>query len=332
MVCRGAWGQILSSSIDGVQRTLRERVTVSGIGVHSGKPVSVAICPADPDAGISFIRTDLPGSGEVEIPAHIAAVGATELCTVLTSPSGASVATVEHLLAALSGLGIDNALIEIDGPEVPVMDGSAEVFVDAIDQTGMMVQAAARRFLRIRKPIRVEIGESYAEFRPFDGRRLEIMIEYDCTVIGRQNVVFDLTASGFRSDVARARTFGYLNSVERLWSAGFALGSSLENSVVIGDGTIINPEGLRYGDEFVRHKVLDAIGDLTLAGAPILGLYRSYRGGHKLNAAALRALLADESAWDIVTRPARERRLAPAEAHGEALPALAAAAFAADQT
>ena len=325
-------GAVLSSSIDGVQRTLRERVTVSGIGVHSGRPVSIAICPADPDTGISFVRTDLTGPGEVDIPAHISAVSATELCTVLGTASGASVATVEHLLAALSGLGIDNAVVEIDGPEVPVMDGSAEVFVDAIDQTGMMVQAAARRFLRIRKPVRVELGPSYAEFRPFDGRRLEIMSDYDCTVIGRQSVVFDLTASAFRGEVARARTFGYLSQVERLWSAGFALGSSLENSVVIGDGTIINPEGLRYRDEFVRHKVLDAIGDLALAGAPIMGLYRSYRGGHKLNAAALSALLADETAWDLVTLPSKERRRMPADVQGEALPALAAAAFAADQS
>jgi UDP-3-O-[3-hydroxymyristoyl] N-acetylglucosamine deacetylase len=325
-------GAILSSSIDGIQRTLRDRATVSGIGVHSGRPVSVAIGPADPDTGISFVRTDLPGSGEVEIPAHISAVGATELCTMLATPSGASVATVEHLLAALSGLGVDNALVEIDGPEVPAMDGSAELFVDAIDQTGLMVQAASRRFLRIRKPVRVDLDGSYAEFRPFDGRRLEIMIDYDCAVIGRQSVVFDLTASAFRSEVARARTFGYLNSVERLWSAGFALGSSLENSVVIGDGGIINPEGLRYRDEFVRHKVLDAIGDLALAGAPILGLYRSYRGGHKLNAAALRALLADETAWEIVTRPVKERRRPQPDIHGEALPALAAAAFAADQS
>ena len=322
----------MTSSIDGVQRTLRERVTVSGIGVHCGRPVSVAICPADPDAGIRFIRTDLPGSAEVEIPAHISAVGATELCTVLTAPSGQSVATVEHLLAALMGLGVDNALVEIEGPEVPVMDGSAEIFVDAIDQTGLMVQGAARRFLRIRKPVRVELGESFAEFRPFDGRRLEIMIDYDCSVIGRQNAVFDMTASGFRSEVARARTFGYLHHVERLWAAGFALGSSLENSVVIGDGAVVNPEGLRYTDEFVRHKVLDAIGDLALAGAPILGLYRSYRGGHKLNAAALRALLADEAAWEVVTRPARTFRRLQAAIPGEGLPALAAAAFAADQS
>jgi UDP-3-O-[3-hydroxymyristoyl] N-acetylglucosamine deacetylase len=307
-------------------------VTVSGIGVHSGRPVSVAICPADPDTGITFVRTDLADFAVGEIRAHISAIGATELCTMLEAPSGASVATVEHLLAALSGLGVDNALVEIDGPEVPVMDGSADLFVDAIDQTGLMVQAAARRFLRVLKPVRVDLGRSYAEFRPFDGRRFEIMIEYDCAVIGSQKVAVDLTASAFRSEVARARTFGHLANVERLWSAGFALGSSLENSVVIGDGAVMNPEGLRWQDEFARHKVLDAIGDMALAGAPILGLYRSFRGGHKLNAAALRGLLADKSAWEIVSRPVRERRAVHGELHGEATPALAAAAFAADQS
>jgi UDP-3-O-[3-hydroxymyristoyl] N-acetylglucosamine deacetylase len=318
----------LSSSIDGVQRTLRERVTVSGVGVHCGRPVSLALCPADPDSGISFIRTDMAGFPASEIQAHISAVGATELCTMLAAPTGESVATVEHLLAALSGLGVDNAVVEIDGPEVPVMDGSADLFVDAIDQTGLMVQAARRRFLRVRKPVRIELDRSYAEFRPFDGRRFEIMIDYDCAVIGQQKVAFDLTASTFRSEVARARTFGHLHNVERLWSAGFALGSSLENSVVIDGGTIMNPEGLRWRDEFARHKVLDAIGDMALAGMPILGLYRSYRGGHKLNAAALRSLIADESAWEIVTRPVR----APRVQQGEAMPALAAAAFAADQS
>ena len=325
-------GAILSSSIDGVQRTLRERVTVSGVGVHSGKPVSMAIGPADPDTGISFVRTDLAGFAAAEIPAHVTSVGATELCTMLAAPSGASVATVEHLLAALSGLGVDNAVVEIDGPEVPAMDGSADLFVDAIDQTGVMVQAAQRRFLKVLKPVRVELGRSYAEFRPFDGRRFEIQIEYECAVIGSQKIVVDLTASVFRNEVARARTFGHLDNVEQLWSAGFALGSSLENSVVIADGAVMNPEGLRWRDEFARHKVLDAIGDMALAGAPIFGLYRSFRGGHKLNAAALRALLADESAWEIVTGPARERRAAQGELTGEATPALAAAAFAADQS
>jgi UDP-3-O-[3-hydroxymyristoyl] N-acetylglucosamine deacetylase len=294
--------------------------------------VSLAICPADPDSGVSFVRTDMADLPASEIPAHISAVGATELCTMLAAPTGESVATVEHLLAALSGLGVDNAVVEIDGPEVPVMDGSADLFVDAIDQTGVMVQAAPRRFLRILKPVRTEIDRSYAEFRPFEGRRFEIMIDYDCAVIGQQKVVVDLTASTFRSEVARARTFGHLHHVERLWSAGFALGSSLENSVVIDGATIMNPEGLRWRDEFARHKVLDAIGDMALAGMPILGLYRSYRGGHKLNAAALRALLADESAWEIVARPTRARRLQQSEQHGEAMPALAAAAFAADQS
>jgi UDP-3-O-[3-hydroxymyristoyl] N-acetylglucosamine deacetylase len=320
----------LSSSLDGVQRTLRDRVSVSGIGVHCGKPVSMTVCPADPDTGIVFIRSDLPDAPEMR--ALFSSVGATELCTLLGDPAGVAVSTVEHLLAALSGLGVDNAIVEVDGPEVPVMDGSAERFVEAIDETGLIVQSAPRRFLRVKKPVRVEADGAYAEFRPFEGRRFEITIDYACQVIGQQRVVVDLTASIFRRDISRARTFGHIDSVERLWAAGLALGSSLENSVVIGNGAVINPEGLRYGDEFVRHKVLDAIGDLALAGAPVLGLYRSYRGGHRLNSQALRALLSDEEAWEVVMQPPRLRAPARQEGLGEALPGLATATFAADQS
>jgi UDP-3-O-[3-hydroxymyristoyl] N-acetylglucosamine deacetylase len=302
------------------QKTLRERVSLSGIGVHGGKPVSVTLCPADADSGISFLRTNLPGSPDVEIPALAGHVGSSELCTVLGDSRGASVATVEHLLAALVGVGVDNALIEIDGPEVPVMDGSAAVFVDAIDQVGLVVQRAPKRFLKIRKPVRIEMGSAFAEFRPYEGCRFEIGIAYDCPVIGNQGIGIDVTPKRFRSEIARARTYGYMRDVERLWSAGFALGSSLENSVVIGDGAVVNPEGLRYPDEFVRHKVLDAIGDLALAGAPIRGLYRSYKGGHKLNAMALAALLQQKDAWAIVAAPARQD--SRTEARGEFLAGL----------
>jgi len=314
-------------SRDRGQRTLKTRVALSGIGVHSGKPVSITLCPADPDSGINFVRVDCGGSPEVEIPARANAVGATELCTVLGDPRSICVATVEHLLAAFAGLGVDNAVVEIDGPEVPVMDGSARDFVDAIDQAGIAVQKAPRRIIRVLKPVRVDLGPAYAEFRPHNRCRFEIGIEYDCPVIGAQSIAVDLTPASFRADVARARTFGYMRDVERLWTAGFALGSSLENSVVIGDGAIVNPEGLRYPDEFVRHKALDAIGDLALAGAPIQGLYRSFRGGHKLNQMVLAALLERADAWTIVAEPAeREPR---AEVGRAELPAgLVAPAYA----
>jgi UDP-3-O-[3-hydroxymyristoyl] N-acetylglucosamine deacetylase len=286
----------------------------------------MTICPADPDTGVSFLRTNLPNSPDVEIPARSTAVGSTELCTVLGDPNGASVATVEHLLAALAGLSIDNAVIEIDGPEVPVMDGSAHSFVDAIDQVGIVAQSAPRRFIRVDKTMRVELGSAFAEFRPLNRFRVEVSIDYDCAVVGRQALGIDITPKTFREGIARARTYGYMRDVEKLWAAGFALGSSLENSVVIGDSAVVNPEGLRFPDEFVRHKVLDAVGDLALAGAPILGLYRSHRGGHKLNAMALSALLSRADAWSLVSEPAeREPRQ---EGHGELAQGLTAAVFA----
>lgn len=306
------------------QKTLKERVCLSGIGVHSGKPVNMTICPSPPDSGISFFRTLGPGSSDIEIPATSASIGATALCTVLGDPAGVCVSTVEHLLAAFMGLGIDNARIEIDGAEVPVMDGSAAHFVHAIDQAGIVAQKLPRRFMRVRKAVRVECGEAFAEFLPYDGARFEIAIDYACAVIGAQAFAFDLTPSRFRKDIAGARTFGHMKDVGGLRASGFAMGSSLDNTIVIDDGAVVNPEGLRFADEFVRHKVLDTIGDLALAGAPLRGLYRSYRGGHKLNALALAELIAQPDAWsiDAAERPAR------AEPRGDFLAGMLSPAFA----
>jgi UDP-3-O-[3-hydroxymyristoyl] N-acetylglucosamine deacetylase len=291
------------------QTTLKASVTLSGIGVHSGKPVSIHFHPADPDTGVVFTRID--GDGEQrEIRALVSEIGATDLCTVLGDPSGAHVATVEHLMATLFALGIDNVAIEIDGAEVPILDGSAAMFVDAFDQVGLEQQDARRRYIRITKPVRIENGASWAEFRPHDGTRFEIDIEFDSPAIGRQGYAADIDAGRFRKDIARARTFGFMRDVERLWAAGYALGSSLENSVVIGDDhRVINVGGLRYSDEFARHKMLDAMGDLALAGARFIGCFRSWRGGHRLNAAALRRLLSDRTAFEIVetTRQGRGR-------------------------
>jgi UDP-3-O-[3-hydroxymyristoyl] N-acetylglucosamine deacetylase len=199
-------------------------------------------------------------------------------------------------------------------------------FVNAIDEAGLVLQGAPKRVIRIRKPVRVDVGSAFAEFRPFEGCRFEVGISYDCPVIGRQSLGINVTPGSFRKEIARARTYGYMKDVERLWAQGFALGSSLENSVVIGDGAVVNPEGLRYPDEFVRHKVLDSIGDLALSGAPIQGLYRSFRSGHTLNAMALAELLAQRDAWEIVSAPAeREPR---AEPRGELLSGLLAPALA----
>jgi UDP-3-O-[3-hydroxymyristoyl] N-acetylglucosamine deacetylase len=289
------------------QTTLRSRVTLSGTGVHSGRNVLVHFSPADPDTGIIFHCAD-PDEGAHEIRALVSEVGATDLSTVLGDPSGFHVATVEHLMATLLGLGIDNVSIDIDGSEIPILDGSAAMLVDAFDQVGLEPLAARRRYIRVLKPVRIESGASWAEFRPHDGTRFEIEIDFDSPAIGQQSFATDINPDIFRRDIARARTFGFMKDVERLWAAGYALGSSLENSVVIGDDDrVINIEGLRYSDEFVRHKMLDAMGDLALAGARFIGCFRSYRGGHRLNAAALRQLLSDPSAFQVVEAARRAR-------------------------
>jgi UDP-3-O-[3-hydroxymyristoyl] N-acetylglucosamine deacetylase len=247
---------------------------------------------------------------------------------MLGDASGASVCTVEHLLAALSGLQIDNVMIEVDGPETPIMDGSAAEFVSAIDQAGVVQQSRLRRHLRILKPVRVEREGGYAEFLPTDrGFRLDVEIDFKSSAIGRQRCAFTIDPATFRRELARARTFGFVGDVRRLWEAGFALGSSLDNSVAIDDDVVLNPEGLRFKDEFVRHKALDAIGDLSLAGAPIVGLYRTYRPGHRLNALALEALFATRSAYEIVDAPT-PKTLVRSFAAGSHFPA-GAAAFAA---
>ncbi len=282
------------------QTTLGSQATVTGVGVHSGKPVSLTLGPAPVDAGYIFVRTGLEGADR-EIQADAKSVIATEFATVLGDREGPIVSTAEHVLAALRGMGIDNATIEVDGPEVPIMDGSAAAFVAAIDQAGVVEQGARRRFIQVLKPVQVAIGDSFGEIRPHAaGFRAEVEISFANPVIGRQSYVLDLNPESFRRDIARARTFGCMNDVARLWSAGFALGASFENSVVFDDDKLLNTEGLRYSDECARHKVLDAVGDLALAGLPILGAYRSVRGGHKLNNAVLRALMADRSAWKIV--------------------------------
>jgi len=289
------------------QSTLKSRVSLSGIGVHTGKPVSIHFHPADADTGIVFHCGDADGSHK-EIRALVSEVGGTDLCTVLGDPAGLHVATVEHVMASLFGLGIDNVVVEIDGVEAPILDGSAALLVEAFDHAGIVRQAVKRRYIRILKPVRIENGASWAEFRPHDGTRFEIDIDFESAAIGRQYLGLDVNADRFRRDVSRARTFGFMKDVERLWAAGFALGASLENSVVIGDdGRVINMEGLRYPDEFVRHKMLDAMGDLALAGARFIGCFRSYRGGHKLNAAALRRLLSDRTAFEVVETTRRER-------------------------
>jgi UDP-3-O-[3-hydroxymyristoyl] N-acetylglucosamine deacetylase len=288
------------------QTTLRAAITLSGAGVHSGDEVRLILHPAEADHGIAFLRTGLSGGFDRLIDARHIAVTATELCTVIGDRESGAVATIEHLMAAFTGLGVDNVLVEIDGPEVPIMDGSAAPFIDAIDQVGIVSLNASRRYLKVLKAVRVTQGKGFAELVPNERAfRLDVEIDFPTPVIGRQRKTVDLTASVFRRDISRARTFGFMRDVEKLWSAGFALGASLENTVAIGENGIINPEGLRYADEFVRHKILDAIGDLSLAGLPLLGTYRSYCGGHRLNFAVLEALFSNRSNYAIVEPGAR---------------------------
>ena len=297
----------------GRQTTLRSQATVTGVGVHSGSPVSLTLGPAPLDAGFIFVRTGLDHADRA-VPATAQSVIATEFATVLGDREGPLVSTAEHVLAALRGMGVDNATIEVDGPEVPIMDGSAAAFVAAIDQAGILTQSAPRRFIQVLKPVQVAIGGSFGELRPFAaGFRAEVEIDFANPVIGRQNFSFDLSPESFRREISRARTFGCMNDVARLWSAGFALGASFENSVVFDETRLLNAEGLRYSNECVRHKVLDVVGDLALAGLPLLGVYRSVRGGHKLNHAVLSAMMADRSAWRVVEAETARRSRARAE-------------------
>jgi len=321
----------------GRQTTLRDQASVSGVGVHSGLPATLTMFPAEANTGIMFVRCGVDGQPDREIRANVRAVTATEFATVLGDAAGPLCSTAEHVLAALSGLGVDNAIIEIDGPEVPIMDGSAAPFVAAIDRAGVISLPEPRRYMRILKPVRVVQDDAYGELRPYSqGFRIEFEIEFDHTLIGRQQLALDIEPETFRRELARARTFGFMRDVAKLWNAGFALGASFENTLVVNENRLLNPEGLRFADEFVRHKALDAIGDLALAGAPLLGAFRSVRGGHKLNHAVLSALFADPSAWMLVDGPEirqQARQEAPRRAirgHAELATGLAAPAYGPD--
>ena len=317
----------------GTQTTLRSQAAVSGIGIHSGAPATLTLLPAEANTGIVFVRLGRSGERDREIRADVRSITATEFATVLGDASGPLCSTAEHVLAALSGLGVDNAIIEVDGPEVPIMDGSAEPFVAAIEQAGIVQLAAPRRFIKVLKTVRVARNEAYGELRPNAlGFRVDVDIEFDHPLIGRQSCRLDVDPASFRREVARARTFGFMRDVAKLWNAGFAIGASFENTLVVTENRLLNPEGLRYPDEFVRHKALDAIGDLALAGAPLLGAYRSMRGGHKLNHAVLSALMSDPSAWTVVEGPEAHQE-APRRAirgHAEVATGMVAPAFGPD--
>jgi UDP-3-O-[3-hydroxymyristoyl] N-acetylglucosamine deacetylase len=292
------------------QTTISRKVSCAGIGVHSGARARLTLLPALAHTGIRFVRVDVaPGTGEIS--AHAEAVSDTQLGTTLSNEHGVSVAVVEHLLAAVAGMGIDNLRIEIDGPEVPIMDGSSSVFYELLMQAGQRALGAARRRIRILEKVEVREGPKRATLSPSDNDVLTLRarIEYDDQHIGVQQMAMRLAPGMFARDLAFARTYGFARDVEMLRSMGLARGGSLENAVVIGEDGVMNPEGLRIEDEFVRHKMLDAVGDLMLAGAPIAGDYDAVQPGHTLNNKLVRKLLATPSAWcweEAGMQPARE--------------------------
>ena len=278
------------------QHTVRSPALFAGVGVHTGVYTRVAVRASGPDTGIVFVRTDVAGHDNI-VPARGEAVCRTQLGTVIGNADGVTVSTIEHLLAALAMLGVDNARIEIDGPEMPIMDGSAEPFVRVLDRAGLREQATPRRYLEILESVEVIDGDKRASLAPADAFEVAFEIAFDSAAIGRQRVDLAMDEAAFRAELADCRTFGFLHEVEALRAIGLARGGSMENAVVIDGDRILNPEGLRRPDEFVRHKALDAIGDLYVLGGPVIGRFEGMLAGHGLNNALVRALLARPMAW-----------------------------------
>ncbi|MBM3566394.1 MAG: UDP-3-O-acyl-N-acetylglucosamine deacetylase [Alphaproteobacteria bacterium] len=278
------------------QHTLAHAVECVGVGLHSGLNVTMTLKPAEPDRGVVFRRIDVAeGSGDV--PARFDNVIDTRMCTTLGNRAGVTVGTTEHLMAAFAGLGVDNAIVELNGPEVPIMDGSSAPFVFLVECAGLAEQAAPRRVIRVVKDVGFSDGPIRVSLSPSDHLSLDCEIDFKSAAVARQSLRLGLVNGAFRKELARARTFGFLEEVEQLRALGLARGGSLENAIVVHDGRVLNEGGLRYDDEFVRHKALDALGDLYMAGAPIIGAFKGIRSGHAANNRLLHALFADSSAW-----------------------------------
>ncbi len=282
------------------QRTLKSLIRAKGVGLHTGQQVTLALRPAHPDTGIVFRRVDL--EPPVDIPARCDLVGETRLSSCLVHQGG-KVYTVEHLMSALAGLGVDNAYVDIDGPEVPIMDGSAAPFALLIQQAGLEEQAVPKRFLRVKRAVEVREGDKWAKLEPYEGLRLSFSIVFNHPVIEKSNqaVTVDFAETSYLKEIARARTFGFMHEVESLRENGLALGGGLDSALVLDEYRLLNADGLRFADEFIRHKVLDAIGDLYLVGRPLLAAFSAHKSGHALNNQLLRALLADATAWEMAS-------------------------------
>ncbi len=282
------------------QRTLKTSVSVTGVGLHSGEKVTLSLRPASINSGIVFRRTDVKPVEEIKALANL--VHDTRLSTCMEQ-NGVRVATIEHLMSALAGLGIDNACIEMNGAEVPIMDGSAGTFIFLLQSAGIVEQSAAKKFIRIKKTVEVKQGDKWVRFEPYNGYKLTFTINFAHPVFTntKQHVTVDLDENSYIREISRARTFGFMQDVETMRAQGLALGGSLDNAIVMDEYRVLNTDGLRFEDEFVKHKVLDAIGDLYLLGHPLIGAFSGFKSGHALNNALLRELLADENAWEFVT-------------------------------
>lgn len=282
------------------QCTVGRVLSFTGIGVHNGKPSSLTIEPAAVDSGYAIRRKLDDDSYSATMPLHHNRVSRTYLCTAVDLGDAGTVSMIEHMVSALSGMGIDNVLITVEGNECPVLDGSAGKYVEAIVASGIETQPAEKMFIKIKRSVTVRSNDAFAALEPYNGRAFDVEIDFESDVIGRQRMIFDWSPKRYVDDVSQARTFGFIKDAKVLRQAGYALGSSLENSIAVDEGKILNQDGLRYEDEFVRHKLLDAVGDLALAGMPIYGKFRSYKGGHGLNALVLNSLFASEQNYEVV--------------------------------
>lgn len=282
------------------QRTLKKQVGATGVGLHNGQKVTLTLCPAAADTGIIFRRTDLPGQPEIQ--ASPEAVKDTRMCSALEQ-NGARVATVEHLMSALAGLGVDNIVIEVNASEIPIMDGSSGPFIFLLQSAGIVEQQAAKKFIRIKKLVEVKDSDKWAKFEPYHGFKMDFTIDFAHPVFENSgnNVKIDFADNSYIKEISRARTFGFMHEVEYLRANGLARGGSLDNAIVLDEFRVLNSDGLRYQDEFAKHKVLDAIGDLYMLGHPLLATFTAFKSGHGLNNQLLRALIADASAWEFIT-------------------------------
>lgn len=277
------------------QKTIGRKIVFKGVGLHCGQESTVSISPCPENTGITFIRTDLRRNNSIK--AIWSNVTSTKLCTTISNNEGASISTIEHLMSALSGMHIDNVIIEINGPEIPIMDGSSEPFVNLIEEARIVDQKQRRKYIKVVKEVAVHNNDSFASIKPNEEFSINFEIDFPTSIIDRQSCKLRMINGNYKEDISKARTFGFEHEVDELRNSGFALGGSLSNAVVVGKNTILNEEGLRYEDEFVRHKILDSIGDLYLAGSPVIGYFEGKKSGHKLNNELLRKLLKDKTNW-----------------------------------